>query len=308
MMDLAFNQKRADHRKMWLGRFNGVQEVSDLKIQSLSNFVVNELVLFELENVARSLNKIDSLKQSQRKLVWYGHKLWGFKSSSDKFINVSVFANETKAKSSYHYGPKSLEDCIVKMGCRHVGTNNLSIFYPKGNFGTRDADKNGDAGRPRYISTYFSEWIPFIFKDEDTPLLTTLTIDGKEVEPAFFLPILPNVLFNGTLGIGTGHSTFIPNCNPKDVAAWYKAKLTGAILPEVLPWYNKFKGIIKVVNTAEPKIKLKIDANGNATIKIQSPKMTVLNQPEIKEEIKDEMKEEHKDPRKSRQFGRTSRA
>ena len=34
-----------------------------------------------------------------------------------------------------------------------------------------------------------------------------------------YMPILPMVLVNGSEGIGTGWSTFIPNYNPRDIVA-----------------------------------------------------------------------------------------
>ncbi len=37
------------------------------------------------------------------------------------------------------------------------------------------------------------------------------------VEPVYFYPIIPMVLVNGSEGIGTGWSTFLPNYNPKEI-------------------------------------------------------------------------------------------
>jgi DNA topoisomerase-2 len=37
------------------------------------------------------------------------------------------------------------------------------------------------------------------------------------VEPEFYVPIIPLVLVNGSEGIGTGWSSYIPNYNPKDL-------------------------------------------------------------------------------------------
>ena len=37
------------------------------------------------------------------------------------------------------------------------------------------------------------------------------------VEPVFYMPIIPMVLVNGSEGIGTGWSTYIPNHNPWDL-------------------------------------------------------------------------------------------
>lgn len=55
------------------------------------------------------------------------------------------------------------------------------------------------------------------------------------------------VLINGAEGIGTGWSTYIPNYNPREVAANLRRLLRGE-QPEVMqPWYRGFKGTIQEV-------------------------------------------------------------
>jgi DNA topoisomerase-2 len=71
--------------------------------------------------------------------------------------------------------------------------------------------------------------------------------EGNEVEPVSFLPIIPMALVNGCLGIGTGHSTFIPNCSPMEITDWLLARLEKKTsIPVVLPWYRGFNGNIKI--------------------------------------------------------------
>ena len=41
--------------------------------------------------------------------------------------------------------------------------------------------------------------------------------DGLMVEPTYYIPIIPMVLINGMIGIGTGFSTKIPQYNPLDI-------------------------------------------------------------------------------------------
>ena len=47
------------------------------------------------------------------------------------------------------------------------------------------------------------------------------------MEPEFFLPILPTLLINGSYGIGTGWSTFVPPHDPLHVAEYVKRLVRG---------------------------------------------------------------------------------
>jgi DNA topoisomerase-2 len=38
--------------------------------------------------------------------------------------------------------------------------------------------------------------------------------DGIKIEPTFYVPIIPMVLVNSSIGIGTGFSTCIPSFDP----------------------------------------------------------------------------------------------
>jgi DNA topoisomerase II len=55
--------------------------------------------------------------------------------------------------------------------------------------------------------------------------LQYLEEDGELVEPEFFCPIIPFLLVNGSQGIGTGWSTFVPPHNPRDLVDRILAKL-----------------------------------------------------------------------------------
>jgi DNA gyrase/topoisomerase IV subunit B/DNA gyrase/topoisomerase IV subunit A len=104
-----------------------------------------------------------------------------------------------------------------------------------------------DASAPRYPDTRPQEWIRYVYRTEDFPLMDRVIDEGNEVEPFSFLPILPMALINGCLGIGTGHSTFIPNCSPMEIVDWLLSKLERkSSMPSVLPWYRGFTGNIKI--------------------------------------------------------------
>ena len=56
------------------------------------------------------------------------------------------------------------------------------------------------------------------------------------------------ILVNGTEGIGTGFSTFIPPHNPEDIINNIKNIMDNKALKLIVPWYRKFKGKIKKVD------------------------------------------------------------
>jgi DNA topoisomerase-2 len=123
-----------------------------------------------------------------------------------------------------------------------VGSNNINLLVPSGQFGTRLMGGK-DAASPRYIFTYLSPIARLLFPEADDVLLTHREDDGQQIEPEFYCPVIPLLLVNGSQGIGTGWSTFIPPHNPLDVLAYIRAKLDGKTdLPLLTPWVRGFNG------------------------------------------------------------------
>lgn len=56
-----------------------------------------------------------------------------------------------------------------------------------------------------------------------------------------YIPILPMVLVNGSDGIGTGWSSFVPNYNPSDIVDNLKRKIKGEEMEPMHPWYRGFR-------------------------------------------------------------------
>ena len=115
---------------------------------------------------------------------------------------------------------------IVNLAQNHVGSNNINLLQPIGQFGTR-INGGKDSASPRYIFTMLSSLTRMIFPEKDDPLLAQQLDDGIKIEPEWYCPILPMVLVNGTEGIGTGWSTKVPNYNPKDLVDNIRRMLAG---------------------------------------------------------------------------------
>jgi len=242
-IDLVFNKSRADDRKVWLSEYNKERVLStDVLCVSYDHFVNDEFIHFSKYDCERSIpNLMDGLKTSQRKILFSA-----FKRNLNKEIKVAQFSGYVSEHSMYHHGEASLNKAIVGMAQNFVGSNNINLLLPNGQFGTRLLGGK-DSASERYIFTQLNKITSKIFIDIDQSILNYLKDDGTIVEPEYYLPIIPVILVNGSKGIGTGFSTEIINYNPMDLIQYIKSILMNETLPTLLPYYNNFRGdIIKI--------------------------------------------------------------
>lgn len=242
---LAFDSQFSDYRKGWISNYVEDPSAEEIQQQPITTFINQELIQHSIANLYRSIPGFDGQKPGQRKAIWTAYLVWGKKigTSNIEPKKVSQLASSVNDKVGYHHGERSMEDTLVKMAQDFVGSNNMNIFYPEGLFGTRET--NGKRhGASRYIFTYPTWWWPYIFRNEDNELLTMIEDEGKTCEPEFLLPIIPLFMVNGSIGIATGYSTYIPSFNPVDLCQWIKCKINDQPLPELIPWYRGFTGNI----------------------------------------------------------------
>jgi len=64
-----------------------------------------------------------------------------------------------------------------------------------------------------------------LFPEQDGPIHEYMTDEGMKIEPAYYVPVIPLVLANGSEGIGTGWSSFIPQFSPVDIIQNLRKKL-----------------------------------------------------------------------------------
>ena len=214
VIDLAFNKKRADDRKLWLQDYDK-DRVLDYSKNNVDykSFVDKELIHFSNRDLQRSINHIcDGLKESTRKILYacFKRKLY---TNEIKVAQLSGYVSEV---SAYHHGEASLQQAIVGMAQIFVGSNNINLLSPNGQFGSR-CQGGQDASSPRYIFTLLSKLTRMIFKEEDNIILNYQDDDGQQIEPEYYIPIIPMILVNGGIGIGTGYSTNIPQYNPSEI-------------------------------------------------------------------------------------------
>lgn len=211
---------------------------------NISDYLDIEMIKFSLSDCKRSIPTLqDGLKVSQRKILYACFKR-GLDYEKDS-MKVAQLGGYVASITQYHHGEQNLYETIIKMAQDYIGSNNIPLLYPDGEFGSRLCN-GSDAASPRYIYTKLAKLTRKIFRIEDDPILEYIEEDGEIVEPKTYYPIIPMTLVNGvTAGIGTGWSTSIPNFNPKDCIEWCLTKLDERKTRQLEPWYKNFQGRIE---------------------------------------------------------------
>ena len=254
-IDMVFNKKRADDRKDWLGEYNRESFLNtNDKMVSYEEFINKELIHFSKYDCDRSIpNLMDGLKISLRKILYSA-----FKKNLTTEIKVAQFSGYVSEHSGYHHGEASLNAAIVGMAQNFVGSNNINLLMPNGQFGTR-LQGGKDSASERYIFTQLSKLTRCIFPESDDRILKYINDDGLLVEPIFYAPIIPMVLVNGSKGIGTGFSTDIMCYDPSQIINYLKRKLNNIENSKIdvdhdksyedfIPYYEGFTGTIMKIS------------------------------------------------------------
>lgn len=272
LVDMVFDKKRAGDRRNWI--LETYDKTNTLSVDreggnfvGYEDFINNELVHFSQADNIRSIpSVVDGLKPSQRKILFAC-----FKRNLKAEVKVAQLTGYCAEQTAYHHGEASLQStseyfagkmfqsrttslllfAVIGMAQDFVGSNNINLLVPSGQFGTR-LEGGSDAASPRYIFTRLSRIVRHLFPEADDVLLDYREDEGQSIEPEFFCPIIPLLLVNGSQGIGTGWSTFIPPHSPQDVLDYIRAKLDvhqEAIevsdLPAIRPYARGFQGTIE---------------------------------------------------------------
>lgn len=246
--NLAFDKKLADARKEWVNDENIVYvtpQQNEVTRITYDYFIDNQLKQFSIADNVRSIPSImDGQKPSQRKVLFAA-----FKRKLKEKVKVAQFAGYVSEHTAYQHGEASLFSTIIKMAQDYTGSNNVNLLLPSGAFGTRIGSsvthkKGEDHASPRYIYTLLNPVTNVLFNKDDMPLLEYLVEEGQQIEPKYYMPILPVVLLNGAEGIGTGYSTSIPGYNPISVENNTRACIRGEEMEDMIPYYRGYRGQI----------------------------------------------------------------
>ncbi|XP_035490607.1 DNA topoisomerase 2-beta isoform X1 [Scophthalmus maximus] len=249
---LAFSKKKTDDRKEWLTNFmedrrqrrmHGLPEQylygTQARHLSYNDFINKELILFSNSDNERSIpSLVDGLKPGQRKVLFTC-----MKRNDKREVKVAQLAGSVAEMSAYHHGEQALMMTIVNLAQNFVGSNNVNILQPLGQFGTR-INGGKDAASPRYIFTMLSPLAKLLFPAVDSNLLKFLYDDNQKVEPEWYIPIIPLVLVNGAEGIGTGWACKIPNYDVREIVNNINRMITHQDPLPMLPSYKNFKGVL----------------------------------------------------------------
>lgn len=265
-VDKVFNKSRADERKAWLEAYdkNLYLNTSNKTVQ-YGEFIDNELIHFSIYDCARSIpNLIDGLKTSQRKILFSA-----FKRKLVSEVKVAQFSGYVSEHACYHHGEASLNGTIIGMAQNFVGSNNINLLIPSGQFGSRLQNGN-DSASERYIFTCLNSITRCIFNEADDAILNYLEDDGDRIEPEYYVPVIPFVLINGISGIGTGFSTKIPPYNPKTIIKYLLNKLNGISNDDIefIPYYESFKGLVEKVDDSKYLLKGVYERTSDSSIRI----------------------------------------
>jgi len=252
-IDILFRKNRADDRKVLLANYDKENSL-DTNNESISynDFIRKELIHFSKYDCERSIpNLVDGLKTSLRKILYSA-----FKRNLTKEIKVAQFGGYVSEHSGYHHGEASLMKAIVGMAQDYVGSNNINLLMPNGQFGTR-LQGGSDSASERYIFTQLNAITKSIYPTEDFDVLTYVNDDGTQVEPEFYVPIIPMILINGSKGIGTGYSADIPSYNPREIVEYIQHYLDTDSYQDkkFVPYYEGFCGSVREIEPSKYLIK-----------------------------------------------------
>lgn len=242
-MTLAFAKPMADARKEWLvGHMQNVPvcvPYGDVSQLSVTDFIRRDMANFSVEDIHRSIPHVaDGLKPSQRKVLYAC-----LKRNLTTDMKVAQLAGYVAEHTAYHHGEASLQGTIIGLAQNFVGSNNVPLLVPSGQFGTRLMGGK-DSASPRYIFTRLAEKTRALFCADDDPVLKYTKEDGQTVEPEWYAPVVPTVLVNGAEGIGTGFSCYVPPYDIKVLVKNIRNALDGKAMVPMIPYFEGFTGTV----------------------------------------------------------------
>lgn len=245
LIEMCFSKNKVPERKKWIASYKHGTHI-DFKVKEMAyaDFINQEYIIMAVQSNLRAIPHVmDGLKPSQRKILFAC-----LKRNLKEEIKVAQLAGYTSEHAAYHHGEASLNGAIIGMAQNYVGSNNINLLTPNGQFGTRLLGGK-DAASPRYVFTQLAPITKLVFHPNDSQLYQYLEEDGQQIEPRFYMPVIPMLLINGSTGIGTGWSTSIPPHNPLDIVHCLQQRLNNKPMSPLVPWFKGFTGSVSAEGT-----------------------------------------------------------
>ncbi|MBR4517853.1 MAG: DNA gyrase subunit A [Victivallales bacterium] len=230
-------------------------------------------------NIGRAIPDVrDGLKPGARRILYAmlrgGYTYAAGLSKCAKVVGLVI--------GNYHpHGDTAVYDTIVRMAQDFTMRTPLIIGH--GNFGSMDGDP---AAAYRYTECKMDKAAEALLADLDKETVDMReTFDGKEMEPIVLPAAFPNLLVNGSQGIGVGMATYVPTHNLGEaidaaVAVIDNPDITLEELMEVLPGpdfptggsIHGLKGVRQLYATGQGGIRVRgktevvAEANGRTKI------------------------------------------
>jgi DNA topoisomerase-2 len=239
--------------------------------KTITEFLSNEYKEFALYSIeGRAIpSVIDGFKPTQRKVINAANSVW--KTGQEKTLKVFQLSGIVASTQFYHHGDQSLSNAIINLAQKFK--NNAPLLEEDGQFGSL---RSPQAGAPRYIGTKLSPYFKLIYKDFE--LLEFKEEEGEQIEPKYFLPIIPTVLINGGSGIAVGFASNILNRDIKEIIDVCVKYLNGKKITTTKPSLNGFTGTYTQDSENNKKwyIRGKFERLNSSTVKITElpPSMT----------------------------------
>jgi DNA gyrase/topoisomerase IV subunit A len=202
----------------------------------------------------------DGLKPVARRILWATHSLHA------QSVKAARVVGETMG--SYHpHGDQSIMGALVNMVTAPTNT-----MKGVGNWGTLV----DPAAAMRYPNCGLSTYGKMFFGKNYTPIIDKVpTYDRAGLEPLVLPSLLPNLLFNGTSGIGVGMVTEIPAFTPTSVLKLMIRILNGEELTSLdylktLEFFFQYGGVATKTKANRIAIK-KLFENTKGTVEWESP-------------------------------------
>ena len=151
---------------------------------------------------------IDGFKVGARKIMHAAFNGTIKNGSTVKLLNLS---GDTLKLSLYAHGDASLNSTIITLA--QDFNDNLNPLQIEGQYGTL---RSPEASSPRYLYVKLSKYANLIYK-ADIECVNYVFDEGENLEPHYYLPIIPTVLTSRGIGMAPGYRFSTMSYNPLDI-------------------------------------------------------------------------------------------